>query len=67
MAAAVISGRNDPTSYILDMISTNTDTSTKSEITPIKLPGESSGDGGSSSQKPMSQFQMFFKNSLKGI
>ena len=69
---AIANGMDSPVELILDMISNQTDESTNTTITPID---EKTAKGGSSSEsgdenpqiKNMTQFQMFFKQSLNGV
>lgn len=66
-ATAAINGVNDPREFILDMISVQTDEKRNLEITPTTdRDGDGSGSG-DKGQKSLTQFQMFFKNSLKGV
>ena len=69
---AIASGVDNPVELILDMISNQTDESTGTTVTPVD---EKTAKGGSGSEsedgkpqiKNMTQFQMFFKQSLNGV
>ena len=69
---AIANGMDSPVELILDMISNQTDESINTTITPIDEKtakgGSSSGSGDETPQiKNMTQFQMFFKQSLNGV
>lgn len=73
---AIASGVDNPVELILDMISNQTDESTGTTVTPVDektAKGGSGSESGSESEdgkpqiKNMTQFQMFFKQSLNGV
>lgn len=59
-AVAAINGVSDPREFILDMISTQTTEKRTTEITPES----EAGQGGASSQKSLTQFQIFHNDKL---
>ena len=63
-AESIINGTS-PKQLILDMILVGTTEKHTQEIEPTKLAGSSDSEG--KNEKSLSQFQMFFKNSLKGV
>ena len=73
---AIANGVDNPVELILDMISNQTDESTGTTVTPVDektAKGGSGSESGSESEdgkpqiKNMTQFQMFFKQSLNGV
>lgn len=68
-ATAALNGVTNPKSFILDMLQIGTDESHSLITTPHNALGTGTGSGADKSSKSdnLTQFQMFFKNSLKGV
>ena len=65
-AVAALNNVSDPRQLILDMIINQTDEKVETSVSPEKMPGEESASA-NAGKKPLSQFQMFFNNDLKGL
>lgn len=57
---------NDPRELILNMIINQTDEKIETSVSPEKMPGETNGSE-KQTNKPVTAFEMFFRNDMKGL